>query len=140
MTAIVRAIIAVIAGAAAAFFGILVVEGLGALVAPAGPSPALTDDQAMRAYLATLPWSAYAFVIGAYLAGSTIGGVVALKIVGDGASRTVWAVGALVLAATVANVVMIPHPLWFTVASVGAVFIGTALARMAVPSGAAVGT
>jgi hypothetical protein len=138
LTTIVRGILAVIAGVVAAFVAILLVEALGALAAPAGPAPALTDDAAMRAYLASLPWSAYAFVVAAYLVGSAIGGVVALKIVGDGASRTVWVTGALILAATVANLVMIPHPLWFTAASVGAVFVGTALARMVVSSGPAV--
>ena len=128
----IKAGISVVAGVIVAFVGILLVEGIGAVVAPAGPSPQLTDEAAMSAYLATLPMSAYAFVIAAYLIGSTIGGTVTLRMMGDATSRTVWVVAALILAATVANLVMIPHPLWFTVASVGVIFIGTALARAVV--------
>ena len=129
----VRAVIAVIAGVVAAFAAILVVEAIGALAAPAGSAPKLTDEAAMRAYLATLPLSAYAFVLAAYLVGSAVGGIVAGRIVGSRASRTVWVVGALVLAATVANLVMIPHPAWFSIAAVAAIVAGVAIAGQVGP-------
>jgi predicted MFS family arabinose efflux permease len=130
-----RAIIAVIAGVIAAFIAILLVEELGALIVPAGQSPPLTDAAAMAAYLATLPMSAYAFVLAAYAVGSAVGGTVAARMVGRRDSRTVWVVGALVLAATVANLVMIPHPFWFSIASVAAILIGIAIAARVIPIG-----
>lgn len=123
-----RAVVAVIAGLIAAFVSILVTEAVGALVAPAGVAPSLKDVERMREYLANLPLSAYAFVLGAYLIGSAVGGVVAARIAGNPASRCVWIVGGLLLAVTVANLVLIPHPLWFSSASVIAVFAGTAFA------------
>ena len=123
-----RAIIAVIAGIVAAFVSILLVEAVGALVVPAGAAPSLKDADRMRDYLQTLPLSAYAFVLAAYLIGSTVGGLVATRVVGKVPSRSVWVVGGLLLATTMANLVMIPHPLWFSMAAVVAVFVGTIVA------------
>ena len=51
----------------------------------------------MRDYLQTLPLSAYAFVLAAYLIGSAIGGLVATRVVGRVPSRSVWIVGGLLL-------------------------------------------
>ena len=123
-----RAIIAVVVGLVAAFVSILVTEMVGALAVPAGVAPSLKDAERMRDYLAGLPLSAYAFILAAYLIGSAVGGVVATRIVGQPASRCVWIVGGLLLATTVANLVLVPHPLWFSIASVVAIFGGTLFA------------
>ena len=123
-----RAIVAVIAGLVAAFVSILVTEAVGALVVPAGVAPSLKDAERMREYLAGLPLSAYAFIIAAYLIGSAVGGVVAARVVGRPSSRCVWVVGGLLLAVTMGNLVLIPHPLWFSIASVVAIFAGTVFA------------
>ena len=135
MTALVRAILAVVGGVIASFVAILLVEAVGALAAPAGVAPGLKDEVAMRDYLATLPISAYAFVIAAYLIGTAVGGVVAGGIAGSRGSRAVLVVGASVFAATVANLVMIPHPAWFSAASVAAIILGVAIARQVGPGG-----
>lgn len=108
-----RSIVAVVAGTVVAFVVVLLVEALGALVAAAGVAPSLKDVERMRAYLDAMPLSAYAFVLLAYLMGSVVGGVVAGRIVGTSQSRCVWIVGGLLLATPVANLVLIPHPLWF---------------------------
>ena len=123
-----RALIAVIAGIVAAFVSILLIEAIGAVVVPAGSAPSLKDADRMRDYLQTLPVSAYAFVLAAYLIGSAVGGLVATRVVDRVPSRSVWVVGGLLLATTVANLVMIPHPLWFSTAAVVAVFAGTLFA------------
>jgi hypothetical protein len=129
-----RALIAVVAGIIAAFVSILVIEALGALIAPAGVSPSLKDADAMREYLKTLPLSAYAFVLGAYLFGSGIGGVVAARVARSPTSRCVWTVGGILLVTTIANLVLIPHPLWFSIAAVVAIFAGTVFASLAGPA------
>lgn len=120
-----RAIIAVIAGIVSAFVSILLIEAVGALIVPSGSAPSLKDAERMRDYLQTLPLSAYAFVLAAYLIGSAVGGLVATRVVGTRPSRSGWVVGGLLLATTMANLVMIPHPLWFSIAAVVAVFVGT---------------
>ena len=123
-----RSTVAVIAGILAAFATILLVEALGALVVPAGAAPSFRDVERMRIYLATLPASAYAFVLAAYLAGSAIGGLVAIRVVRNPASRAVWVVGGFLLVVMVANLALIAHPLWFSIAAVVAIFVGTGLA------------
>ncbi len=123
-----RAIVAVIAGILSAFVSILVIEAIGALVAPAGPAPGLKDAEHMREYLSAMPVASYAFLLAAYVAGSSLGGIVAGRIMFDPASRCVWIVGGILLVTTVANLVMIPHPIWFSIASVVMIFVGTGFA------------
>ena len=125
-----RGIVAVIAGLIAAVVAILLVEFVGALVAPGGPAPALKDVDQMRVYLAGLPLLANAFLIAAYLVGSAIGGVVTGRVMRNPASRCVWLVGGILLAMTMANLVRIPHPLWVSLASVIAIFAGTGFATI----------
>ena len=108
-----------------AFVTIVLVEAIGALVAPAGVAPDVKDVERMRAYLLALPLSAYAFLLLAYLVGSVVGGAVAGRVVQHPGSRVVWVVGGVLLATTVANLVLIAHPLWFSIAAVVAIFVGT---------------
>jgi hypothetical protein len=125
-----RAIVAVIAGVVVAFGMILLVETIGHFVVPTASAPSYKDAEQMREYLRTLPVGAYAFVLLAYLVGSYVGGRVAARVTRSPRSVSVWVVGALVLAATIANLVMIVHPVWFTSAAVLAVFAGTWLATV----------
>ncbi len=131
-----KAFVAIVAGTISAFIVILLVELIGSIVAPAGVAPAPGDAVAMKAYLDTLPARAYAFVIGAYLIGSFAGGTVAARVAGHRSSICGWVVGMLVLAATIGNLVMIPHPAWFVVAAILAVIIGTTAATRFVTLGA----
>ncbi len=120
----IRAVLAVVFGTVAAFVAILVVEAIGSVVAPGGVAPSPNDAVAMRGYLATLPVGAYAFVVAAYLVGSAVGGTVAIRTGAHRGPMCAWIVGAFVLAATIANLVMIPHPAWFATAAVAAVIVG----------------
>ena len=123
-----RAIVAVISGVVSAFVVILLVEAVGAMVAPAGVAPDIRDTARMRDYLATLPWSASAFVLAAYVAGSAAGAWIAGRIAGNPGARSVWVVAAMLGATTLANLVLVTHPLWFAIATVVAIFAGTVLA------------
>ncbi|RZV36485.1 MAG: hypothetical protein EX272_08210 [Chromatiales bacterium] len=89
--------------------------------------PAGLDSQdldAMRAYIATLPLGAFLFVIASYFIG-TLAGTCAACAIGTMLPR-VFAIliGCLMLIATAMNVAMIPHPTWFIVAAVVAIFAG----------------
>ena len=127
---------AVIAGVVSAFVSILLIEAIGALVAPAGVAPDVKNVEAMRAYLLTLPLSAFAFLLLAYLVGSAVGGLVAARVMHNPASRCVWVVGGILLVTTLANLVLIAHPLWFSITAIVTIFVGTGFAtiyRPAVP-------
>jgi hypothetical protein len=129
-----RPIAAVIAGFVVAILGIDLVQAIGALVAPASSAPPdITNHAAMAEFLAGLPWKSYAFILAAYLLGTVAGVVVAASILPDPRSRTTWIVGGLVVVVTVANLLMLPHPVWFSVAAVVAVGLGVVLGRQLGP-------
>ncbi len=128
-----RAIVAVVAGVVTAFLVILAVEFVGHLVVPVPGAPSINDAARMRDYLATLPVSAYAFVLLAYFAGCLVGGRVAAR-VAPASGRTVAVVtGVLVFAATIANLMMIAHPTWFVVACIVVIAVSTAVAMATAP-------
>jgi hypothetical protein len=130
----IRSVLAVIAGFVVAIVGINLVEAIGALVAPAATVPPNLDDRAaMAAFLANLPWKSNAFILAAYLSGTVAGVVIAASIVPDRRSRTTWVVGGLVVFVTLVNLLMLPHPAWFSVAAFAAVVLGIVLGRQLGP-------
>jgi len=105
--------------------GVLVwlVEMIGHSVYPPPPDLDFSDPEAMRAYIATMPVGAFMFVGGAWFIATLVGTIAACKI-GD-AKPMIFAivVGGLMLIATAANLMMIPHPLWFSISGVIAILV-----------------
>jgi hypothetical protein len=90
--------------------------------APAGTN--MSDMTAVKRYVATLPPLAFALVLAGWALGTLLGTWAASRL-----ARTPVAgylVGAVLLAAGVANAFMIPQPLWFSAVSF-AIFIGATL-------------
>lgn len=87
----------------------------------------INDLDAMQAYVATLPLGAFLFVIASYFIG-TLAGTCAACAIGTMLPR-VFAIliGCLMLIATAMHVAMIPHPTWFIIAAVVAIFAGAGL-------------
>ncbi len=113
----IRNIGALIAGIVTAFASIYLIEKLGHTIYPPPADLDFSDPEAIRPYIATLPIVALLFPMFAWFVGTFAGSLVA-NFCGD-AKPYVFAgiVGGLVLAATVANLIMIPHPLWFSITS-----------------------
>ncbi len=120
----VKNIIAGVVGIIVAVGIIWAIESLGHRFYPPPAGLDFADAEAMRVYVNTLPLGALLFVPAAWFIGTLGGTFVACRI--GTASRQVFAlaVGGLVLAATVVNLVMIPHPMWFSVLGVAAVLVG----------------
>ena len=112
-----RNIIAAITGVAVAVLLVMLIEALGHAVYPP-PSNLQADDlDAVRAYIATAPLGALLFPALAYVVATFCGTLVARYI---GTVKPViygTIVGGLMLVATISNLIMIPHPLWFSVAA-----------------------
>ena len=115
---------------AAGIAGVLIAFGLVGIVEMAGhavyPPPAnldFSDAEATRAYIATLPLGAFLFVGGAWIIAAFCGTFAACKI--GRATPEIYAlvVGGCMLAATAANLVMIPHPLWLSIAGITGIII-----------------
>lgn len=86
------------------------------------PPPAgitLEDEGALRAYIAQLPFGAFALLIANYLVSSFIAGVISTHIAGRQTIAPAMIAGVLITIASIANAFMIPgQPLWFSVVSI----------------------
>jgi len=125
---------------AAGVAGVFIAMGLVWLVEMIGhsvyPPPAdidFADADAMRIYVASLPFGAFLFVGGAWFIG-TLGGTIAACWFGNAEPRIyAMVVGGLMLLATATNLIMIPHPLWFAVLGIvgiiAAAWLGMLISR-----------
>jgi len=118
-----KKIAAGIAGVIVAFALVWFVENIGHSVYPPPADLDFADADAMRAYIDALPVGALLFVAGAWFLG-TLGGIVTACRIGDAEPRTyTMVVGGLVLLATAANLIMIPHPAWFSITGVVGILV-----------------
>lgn len=121
-------IVAGVAGIAVAIIVVMLSDMIGHAVYPPSPDIDFTDMDAARAYIATLPIGAFAFVAGGWFIG-TLGGIFAACKIGS--ARPIvftMVVGAMMLAATAYNLTMIPHPIWFSITGITGIVIAAWLA------------
>ena len=86
------------------------------------------NGEVVRTYTSQLPFLALLFPIASYFLGALAGPFVACRI---GTTRPLVFIGVIclvLLASTIANLIQIPHPLWFAVLAVAAIIIGGWLA------------
>jgi hypothetical protein len=108
---------AAITGLVTAFVLIMLIEKLGHFIYPPPPDLDFSDPEAIRPYIATLPFLALMFPMLAWITGTFAGSLVACCI---GTARPLAfaiIVGGLVFARTVSNLILVPHALWFSVLS-----------------------
>ncbi len=123
-------ILAGVAGVVIAVALVWVVEKVGHAVYPPPPDLNFADPDAMRAYIATLPLGALLFVAAAWFIGTLCGTCAACAI--GTAKPVIFAmlVGGLMLIATIINLVMIPHPMWFSVPGIVGIVVAAWLGTM----------
>jgi hypothetical protein len=110
-----RVVGAIVGGIVAAYVVIMLAEVLTSRIyrMPAGVSPANSD--AMKAWIQQLPTPAFALVLIGWALGAFAGGVVAAKVDRTSGVRDAIILGVLLLAASVSNMMNIPHPIWMWV-------------------------
>jgi hypothetical protein len=113
----VRSILAVIGGMLVAFVIIAVIEAIGIRLypPPAGLDP--TNRESLKALVASMPLAAKLCMLVAYAAGSVAGGWVAARFAPRARMMHAMIVAALLFGAGLMNLMTIPHPAWFWVAS-----------------------
>ena len=93
---------------------------------PASLDPGNTAD--LRDYIATQPLGAFLMLMGGWVVATFVGAVVADRV----GTAKVWIyptlVGGFMFAATTANLILIPHPHWFTAVSLTAILVSAWLA------------
>jgi hypothetical protein len=117
MNPVVRSVLAVVGGMLVAFVLIALVQVIGMRVypPPSGLDPA--NPESIKAAMAMVPLGALLFVLLAYAAGSVAGGWVAARFAPSGKMMHAMIVAALLVGAGLVNLLSIPHPAWFWVAS-----------------------
>ncbi|MEX2181540.1 MAG: hypothetical protein WD771_05820 [Gemmatimonadaceae bacterium] len=113
-----RVVLAVLAGV---LFGGLVVAGVEAangLIHAMPEGLDRSDPGAMRAFVAGLPALAFVLLLVGWLLGTFLGGALAVRMAGQRPALVAGIVGGVILAATVMNLVMLPHPIWVVIGAV----------------------
>lgn len=118
MPPILRRILAVLAGMVTGFVLVALVESAGHTVYPPPKDIDFTDPAALNAYVRSIPLGALLFVLLAWVVGTFGGAWVAARLAGRQPMLHAGIIGALLLAASVANLIAIPHPVWFSVSAV----------------------
>ena len=85
------------------------------------------DAEAVRALTASLPWTAYILVLLGWIFGSFVGGYLTARISGEMRYSASLALGIILTLAGIANIMMIGHPLLFTILSIPQFLIFTYL-------------
>lgn len=133
VSTLLRNLIALVGGAIVAGVCIAVVETLGALAYPPPANFDPSNEQAMRAFIASLPPGAFVYVLAAYFTGTLAGVFVATRFSLRRPSRQGTLLGMVFLIAGIVNFLKYPHPLWFMAAALamfpGAIWLGVRLGR-----------
>lgn len=107
----VRNLVAVVLGIVAALGTVVAVEAASAMAWPPPPGLDFKDLGQMRAFIEGLPLAAKTTVVAAWLLGAFDGGLVT-ALVARHKTTLALVPGVLIAAATIANAMMLPHPLW----------------------------
>ncbi|RZU02631.1 hypothetical protein [Rivibacter subsaxonicus] len=121
MPAWLRYSVALVAGAVIAVAVVSAVQALGHWVHPLPAGLDTSDPEQLRAYALEAPVAALLFVLASWVAGSFVGALVAAVLARTRPVLFAVIIGLLMLAATLATLTAIPHPLWFAVTSLVAV-------------------
>ena len=113
----VRMAMAGVAGVGSAFLVIAAIELVAHAVYAPRVMPDVSTREAMAAYVESMPLGAFLFVLLAYVAGTVVGGCVAIAIARRHAIRFAGLAGGVILLASMVNFVAVPHPTWFVVAT-----------------------
>ena len=112
-----RTILGILAGLVAAWLVMTLCEFASVLLhrPPAGVD--LRDPQALAAHIAAAPLSAMLVVLVGWTLGAFVGGWIAARIARHRLAAAL-VIGVLVVLGVAANSLMIPHPLWMTIAGI----------------------
>jgi len=135
----VKKIVAAVLGIVAAGLIVAAIEVLGHLVYPIPPDVDFKDPVRFGNYVESLLFGAFLFVAGGWTLGTLGGGLLACLIAKEKPFLYSTIVGSFVLVATVANLIVIPHPLWFSIGAVLAIAIMIYVTAINAPSRAFAG-
>ena len=132
-----RNIISVMAGVILGLMIIMGVESAGHSLFPLPQDVEFNDPQMLKQVMHLIPIQALLAVLAAWALGSFGGGWLAARLAPEKPTAHALFVGCVLMLAGIANLFMIPHPLWFTVIGVllfiPAAWLGSKLVRGKTP-------
>jgi len=134
-----RSILGVIVGLVLGVAIVWLVQVLGLRLYPLPPGVDPTDPDAIAAAIPSLPLASFLFVMASWFLGTWTGASTAVRIAGGPARWPGYVVGAGILAGALSSLLTIPHPGWFSAASVVGIVLLTWLASRAGASAPATG-
>jgi len=118
MKANVRAIGAIVAGVISAFVVITLAELVMSRIYPMPAGATRGNATAMREWISQLPAGAFLLVLCGWALGALAGGFVSAKIERPTSVRRAAIIGGALLAASVLNMMRIPHPIWMWIGAI----------------------
>ena len=113
-----RKILFIIVGILSATVFIYIIESLGHLVYPPSEDLDLKNPDTIKSIMKDVPAGALLFVLLAYALGSFFGGLITAIISKSSKVINAIIVGIVLLIFGLINLLIIPHPVWFTVVSI----------------------
>ena len=107
-----RSILAVLVGLVAASLTVLLIEIASHWLLPVPPGMDVTSRESMATAMHNLPVASLLAILVAWAVGSFIGGWVAASIARTHQTRCAIIVAILIILSGIANMLMIPHPIW----------------------------
>ena len=124
-----RHVLAVVAGLIVSMLIITGLELLSGVIFPLPEGADPRDMEWLRNNMNSIPTGTLIIVAFAHLAG-IIGGMFVATLISKTKMLPAYIVGALMLVATVVNLFMIPHPIWFKVTDVAGALVGLGIGKM----------
>ena len=122
-----RMIFGAIIGLATAVITIMIIQAIGHMVYPP-PDIEPTDTAAFRDYINNMSPAEFIFVLSSYFIGTFDGVFLACLIARMKYHVFAIVIGTMVLAATIATLIWIPHPMWFSLTAVLGIIASAAMA------------
>ena len=119
---------AIIAGIVIAFLTVMLVDMLNHTIYPPPAGLDFSNPEAIRPYLDTLPIVAFLLIMASSVVAAFVGTLVASYAGTIRPQNCAIIVGGMVFAATVANFIAIPHPMWLAIATLLGVVVSAWLA------------
>ena len=124
----IRNVVAIVGGIGIAFVTVMLVDMLNHAVYPPPSGIDFSDPDSIRPYMDTLPIGALLLVMASSAVAAFVGTLFACFVGTVRPQNCAAIVGGMVFAATVANFIAIPHPLWLAIATLLAVIVSAWLA------------
>jgi hypothetical protein len=132
-------IFGIIVGITVAIVTVMIMQKLGHIMFPPPADFEVENTEALRAYVISMPLGAFVFLLASYFIGTFDGVFIACLIARTKYHIFAIMIGGLMAILTIVNLIVIPHPHWFSASAVlgivGSAAMAFWLAKRTLPEG-----